>query len=74
MCEDCFKDFLFMRGIILALSIFMFVVPALAEQTKPNVQLIKGENKVHFRFMVIIYEGIRTRGQKEERFGVFIKN
>ena len=28
----------------------------------------------HFRFLVIIYEGIRTKEQIEERFGGFIKN
>jgi len=28
----------------------------------------------HFRFLVIIYEGIRTKEQIEERFGDFIKN
>lgn len=63
-----------MKKTILALSIFMFVVPALAEQTKPNVQLIKGENKVHFRFMVIVYEGIRTNQEIEKRFRNFIKD
>ena len=40
------KNFLLMKKTILALSICMFVVPVLAEQTKPNVQLIEGKNKV----------------------------
>jgi hypothetical protein len=35
-----------MKKTIFALSICMFVVPVLAEQTKPNVQLIQGNNKV----------------------------
>jgi hypothetical protein len=35
-----------MRRVILALSICMFVVPALAEQSRPEVQLIEGDNKV----------------------------
>ncbi len=35
-----------MKKIILALSICIFVVPVLAGQTKPNVQLIEGNNKV----------------------------
>jgi len=40
------KGFLVMKQAILYLSLCMFVVPVLAEQTKPNVQLIKGDNKV----------------------------
>jgi hypothetical protein len=63
-----------MKQLILCLFLCMFVAPALAEQTKPNVQLIKGENKVHFRFMVIIYDGIRTSRQIEKRFREFEKN
>jgi len=35
-----------MKRFILVLSIGMFVVPVLAEETKPNVQLIEGNNKV----------------------------
>jgi len=35
-----------MKKTILALSICIFVVPVLAERTKPNVQLIQGDNKV----------------------------
>lgn len=35
-----------MKKTIFALSICVFVVPVLAEQTKPNVQLIEGNNKV----------------------------
>ncbi len=35
-----------MKKTILALSICIFVVPVLAGQTKPNVQLIEGNNKV----------------------------
>ena len=35
-----------MKKAIFALSICMFVVPVLAEETKPNVQLIQGDNKV----------------------------
>ncbi|MDH4239266.1 MAG: PmoA family protein [Phycisphaerae bacterium] len=35
-----------MKKTIFALSLCMFVVPVLAEQTKPNVQLIEGNNKV----------------------------
>jgi hypothetical protein len=36
-----------MRRIILALSICMFVVPALAEQSKPKVQLIEDDSRVN---------------------------
>ena len=35
-----------MKKTIFALSICVFVVPVLAEQTKPNVRLIRGDNKV----------------------------
>ena len=35
-----------MKKTVFALSICMFVLPVLAGQTKPNVQLIKGDNKV----------------------------
>jgi hypothetical protein len=38
--------FLLMKSFILVLSIGMFVVPALAEETKPNVRLIQADNKV----------------------------
>lgn len=38
--------FLLMKSLILVLSIGMFIVPVLAEETKPNVQLIQGDNKV----------------------------
>jgi len=38
--------FLLMKSLILVLSIGMFVVPVLAEETKPNVRLIQGDNKV----------------------------
>ncbi len=40
------KDFLLMKKAILALSICIFVVPVLAEKSKPNVQLIQKDNKV----------------------------
>ncbi|NIP25316.1 MAG: hypothetical protein GWN67_13245 [Phycisphaerae bacterium] len=35
-----------MKKTILTLSIFMFIVPVLAEETKLNVRLIQGDNKV----------------------------
>lgn len=35
-----------MRRIIFALFIVIFVVPALAEQSRPDVQLIQGDNKI----------------------------
>ena len=35
-----------MKKTVFALSICMFVLPVLAGQTKPNVQLIQGDNKV----------------------------
>jgi hypothetical protein len=34
---------------------------------------LKQGQKVHFRFLVIVYEGVRTKGQLEERFKRFIK-
>jgi hypothetical protein len=40
------KEFLIMKKTILILSIFMFIVPVLAEETTPNVRLIQGDNKV----------------------------
>lgn len=40
------KDFLLMKRIILALFIAMLVVPALAKQMEPNVQLIEGDNRI----------------------------
>ncbi|MHC4640556.1 MAG: DUF6807 domain-containing protein [Planctomycetota bacterium] len=39
--------FLLMKSFILFLSIGMFVVPVLAEETKPNVRLIQADNKVN---------------------------
>jgi hypothetical protein len=39
-----------MKKTILALLIFMFIVPILAEGTKPNVRLIQGDNKVDVMF------------------------
>ncbi|MHC4084639.1 MAG: DUF6807 domain-containing protein [Planctomycetota bacterium] len=38
--------FLLTKSFILVLSIGMFVVPALAEETKPNVRLIQADNRV----------------------------
>ena len=38
--------FLLMKSFTLVLYICMFVVPALAEETKPNVRLIQADNKV----------------------------
>lgn len=38
--------FLLMKSFILVLYICMFVVPALAEQTKPSVKLVKADNKI----------------------------
>ncbi len=35
-----------MKKTILGLLIFMFIVPVLAKETKPNVRLIQGDNKV----------------------------
>jgi hypothetical protein len=46
MYEFYYKDFLIMRRIIFALFIVIFVVPALAEQSRPDVQLIQGDNKI----------------------------
>jgi hypothetical protein len=40
------KDFPFMKKTILAVSMCMFVSPVLAKGAKPNVQLIKADNKV----------------------------
>jgi len=37
-----------------------------------NLTLKKGQ-KAHFRFLVIVFEGIRTQDQIEERFKAFIK-
>jgi hypothetical protein len=38
--------FLLMKKTVLALYICMLAVPALAEQTKPSVKLVKGDNRV----------------------------
>ena len=35
-----------MKKAIFSLSLCMFIIPAIAEQTKPNVQLIQGDRKV----------------------------
>ena len=40
------KDFPVMKKTILSLSLCMFVVPVLAEQTKPSMKLVKGDNRV----------------------------
>jgi hypothetical protein len=40
------EDFMLIRRTFLALFIVMFVAPLLAEQSKPEVQLIQGDNKV----------------------------
>ena len=55
-----------MKRIILVLSIGMFVVPALAEQTKPSVKLVKGDNRVDVKiggnlFTSYVYGGKLTK-------------
>jgi len=46
MYECFYKSFLIMKQAFFCLSLCIFVAPALAEGTMPNVQLIKTDNKV----------------------------